>query len=279
MKPQISLLVPFRAERGNSHRADTWNWLKAYWAKELPEAEIVIGRSKSAVFNKSEAVNAAAKKARGRIFVILDADAYIPGDVIRDCADRIEDAKLFGHNLWFVPYRHLYRLTESATRQLMDSSAESPVRFSSPPRQDDVLGANASSYGHHFGAMIQIMSRDAFRTVGGMDERMHGWGGEDISFVRLVDTLWGKHKTVDADVLHLWHPNIGVDFQTRKWEGQVQPGMNNNLSSRYNVATGDRQKMLRLAEEARLHKTSTKSGWCCRLWHRLLVLLHLRPSA
>jgi len=53
--------------------------LRNYWEEMLPEAEIIIGRDPKLrlPFSKTYAVNAAAKKAHGKYFVILDADAYL----------------------------------------------------------------------------------------------------------------------------------------------------------------------------------------------------------
>lgn len=249
-RPQISLLVPFRPDSQTPQRERIWRWMRRYWQNELPDAEIIIGRSRGRVFSKTEAVNDAAQRARGRIFVILDSDCLIRGSVIRRCADRIDESERRGHSLWFIPFRHLYRLTESVTELILASSPRHPPRFPMPPDVEDVESTLGSAHGHRFGALIQIMSRRAFFIVGGMDTRFRGWGGEDIAFVRALDTLYGNHKTTDNDVLHLWHPKIGANYEDRMWQGQVDPKANERLSIRYNIATGDRAKMQELVNEA-----------------------------
>lgn len=247
-RPQISLLVPFRASSNAPHRARIWQWLSRYWKHELPDAEIVIGRSWSKTFSKTEAVNDAASRARGRIFVILDSDTYIRGEVVLRCARAIEDAQRRGIKRWYIPYRHLYRLTESSTERVLTSNPCWPYRFPSPPPSDEVESTIGSMHGHRFGAMIQIMPREAFETVGCMDPRFKGWGGEDVAFLRAVDTLYAKHKTVDSDVLHLWHPRIGDTVYDRMWEGQSRPGLNQQLANQYGRATGDRVRMRALVD-------------------------------
>ncbi len=251
---RISLLVPFKPD--NKHRVKVWRWLRRYWGYELPEAEIVMGTDISKPFCKTAAVNDAASRARGDIFVILDADTYISGKVIRRCADRIEAARRQGHHLWFVPYRRVFRLTPEASERVIESDPRRPTRFPSPPDHDDVEGMEGSSFGHLFGAMIQILPREAFELVGGMDPRFRGWGGEDVAFVRAVDTLYGKHKTSRNDVLHLWHPKHGKDWRTREWQGQSRPRINDNLAMRYHVATGDHVRMRALVDEGHaLHRS------------------------
>lgn len=243
---RISFLVPFRAD--DEHRARIWRWLKAYWSFELRSAEIVVGRNRGRPFSKTSAVNDAARRARGDTFVILDADCYFDGSVIQRCADRIAESERHGDPLWFVPYRHIYRLTEAATAQVLASTPRRPLRFSSPPPAADIESTHGSGFGHKFGALIQVMSRTAFETVGCMDPAFAGWGGEDVAFVRALDTLYGPHKTTDNDVLHLWHAKIGQDFKSRRWVGQAHPQANDRLAMRYHAATGNQAAMRALVD-------------------------------
>lgn len=247
--PQISLLVPFRADHKFPNRLASWRWLAEYWSHELPDAEVVIGHSRAKVFSKTSAVNDAVAHSHGRVLVILDSDCYIAGPVIQHCADAIDAAVRRRIPLWFIPFRSLYRLTEMTTKQILASDPAHPLRLPSPPSHFQIDSVNGPSYGHHFGAMIQILPREAFELVGGMDPRFAGWGGEDVAFVRAVDTLYGQHKTTKNDVLHLWHPNFGTSFKTRMWEGQLVPRSNERLAQRYNKATGDRVRMRALVQE------------------------------
>lgn len=222
----------------------------------MPDAEIVMADSDSEVFSKTQAVNNAAAQANGRLFVVLDSDCYMRGSVIAHCATAIEEAARRDHPLWFIPYRHLYRLTEPATEPVLHSDPQTPYRFHNPPSDNDVVRMVANTFGHRFGAMIQIMPREAFEAVGGMDVRFSGWGGEDVAFVRALDTLWGKHKTTDNEIFHLWHPTVGDTYTSRMWAGQERPLSNNPLASRYHLATGDRVRMRNLVEEARFPDVS-----------------------
>lgn len=250
-RPQISLLVPFRPNRRSKHRLRVWRWLKKYWKHNLPEAEIVMGDSWGPVFSKAEAVNNAARQAKGRIFIILDADCYIEAEVIRQCVAVIEATQRRGGRIWFMPYRNLYRLTEDATECVLRSSPKNPVHFPSPPDESDVESVTGSANGHYYGALIQIMPREAFEAVGYCDERFKGWGGEDVSFLRAVDTLYAKHKSTDNDVLHLWHDAIKTHTIARMWEGQTEHNPNSNLAERYGRANGDYCKMRKLVDEAK----------------------------
>ena len=254
----ISILIPFRCLDKNNQRWENAQWLEKFWKKSLPGAQIVIGDDPSVdlPFSKSVAINQAAKKAKGDVFVVIDADGYMPPASILHCAKEIRTAKKKGYRLWFVPYRLFYRLNKEASRRLLESSPKKAVTFSCPPNPKDILGDTDPSTGHWYGAMIQIMPREAFEIVGGWDERFRGWGGEDHAAMRAMDTLYCLHKTLPGQVLHVWHPQIGktgekdvVSWKERMWENQTDPGANNRLSWRYYHSIGKPLLMRQLINE------------------------------
>lgn len=243
----ISLLVPFRSDNGR--RAETWQWLNEYWRHELPGAQIIIGTDDHPAFCKTAAINRAADKARGDIFVILDADCLVAGDVIEYCATEIRNARKRGNRLWFMPYRRFYRLTDTASREILSSDPANPPRFyAAGPPNYRLMDSKSIDQAHWFGALIQIMPREAFEMVNGMDTRFHGWGGEDVAFMHAVDTLYCQHKTSPNGVIHLWHPTIGATIKDRMWTGQTKPGANGNLAAQYFRAMGDAGKMRELVD-------------------------------
>jgi glycosyltransferase involved in cell wall biosynthesis len=263
-KVTISLLVPYQSS-GDDGRDASWAWLREYW-KLLPDSEIVMGRDKKSKrwfrkrrpFSKTAAVNQAFRKSRGDIIVILDADAYLPHEVIQHCAERLRACREAGVQTWFVPYQRIYRLTEDASLDVILSDPADPPKFSSPPPAELVEGTDGSGLGRLYGAMCQIMPREAFEAAGWMDNRFIGWGGEDVALLKAVDTLWGPHKNTPTDILHLWHKRAVSGawtdrhaniWEVRIWEGQTAPRMNDALASRYNQAAGKPEKMKALVEE------------------------------
>lgn len=245
-RPKISLLIPFSSK--DKMRNKTLKWLIKYWKYELPDAEIIVGHSKGKVFCKAEALNNAVRKSTGKVLVIIDSDAYIKGKIIDRCADRILEDPC--DRLWFVPYRHLYRLTKEITEKIIESDPKNPLRIKCHPPLDVVENnGHKNKYGHRYGAMCMIFPREAYDILGCFDERFKGWGGEDISLLRALDTLYGKHKTIKTCIFHLWHPYIGKDYRSRKWVGQKTANPNSELANKYNRATRHPSKMRKLVDE------------------------------
>jgi len=253
----ISILIPFRCTDPTHPRVKNAEWLKRYWKVQLPGAQIVMGDDPTdQLFSKAVAVNNAAAKATGDVFVIIDADGYMSADSVLYCAEEIRTARKKNKKLWFVPYRQFYRLTEEASRNLLQSNPASPFPFSEPLASSSILACDTDpKVGHWYGAMVQIMPREAFEAVGGWDGRFRGWGGEDHAAMRAMDTLYGLHKTLPGQVLHIWHPQIGpqgtavsVPWNERMWEGQDHPGINDRLSYLYYGAYGRFDRMRKLVD-------------------------------
>lgn len=249
-RPKISILIPFKG--GAPDRERSFKWVLAYLRHFLPDAEIVIGRSNSKPFSKTQALNHAARRAHGKVLVILDADAYFDTKVIERCADRIlEDPN---DRLWFVPYRHLYRLTKEITKVILQSDPTDPYILPDPLPPEYIDGSmQDNKYGHRYGAMIMIFPREALDVLGCFDERFKGWGGEDIALLRALDTLYGKHKTVKGNIYHLWHAHSKV------WDGQ-KGHKNSELAMKYHRASRQPSKMRELVDEA------CKPKWKKILW-------------
>jgi glycosyltransferase involved in cell wall biosynthesis len=247
------MLIPFSS--ADPQRKANFDWLQEYWKYELPEVEVVIGTSKSEIFCKAEAINDAARRSRGKILVIMDADAYMDGNAIRKGAELILRAK---NNLWLMPYKRLYRLNEGSTKLITNSRPTHPYRF---PRDIDRSHIENSSdsiyYGHIYGAMAMMFPREAYETIGRMDERFKGWGGEDVCLLRALDTLFAKHKIIDADIFHLWHPFYGDTYESRRWAGQENGGSNWKLSKEYGKAIGSPAMMRKIVSEGAAYSSGT----------------------
>jgi hypothetical protein len=256
----ISIIIPYRASKKYSRQGKNFRWLKEYWECNLPGAEVIQGKDhcKDKSFSKSVAVNHGVRKSTGDILVIVDADGYLEIESVLKAAREIRKARKLGRKLWFIPYRKFYRLTDEAAQKVLDSEPCDPYQFPTPPYTRDIqcqLGSGKGR-GHWFGALVQIVPREAFDCVGGWDVRFRGWGGEDHSIMRATDTLFGRHKTLPGAVFHLWHPMFSTEgtgdwfgWNKRLWDNQEKAGNNFGLAARYSKAFGSKSKMQKLVNE------------------------------
>ncbi len=257
----ISILVPLGGD--DPARLRNWSWLEKYLRCHLPEAEIVVGRDRASErrrcrkpFSKAAAVNDAFRRSSGDVIAVLDADAWLSAHVIVEVAERLRHERRCGVRSWFVPYDALYRLRRPTTERVIESDPCHPLWFPTPPPAWDIDNKDGSGPINIYGAMCQIMPREAFELVGGMDERFRGWGNEDVSMFFALCTLWGDVQYTDNDILHLWHPTVvtsqvGASWTVKMWHGQTQPGVNNELGGRYQRANGDPIAMRALVDEGR----------------------------
>lgn len=242
--------MPFRDNE--EERTQVWHWLERFWDHHFSDDtyEIVEGHDYYWPFSKSAAVNEAARRARGDVFVVLDADAWMDPCVIARCCSSVLRALHKGRRLWYVPYRNLYRFNDCATEWLLGRDPWKGYDLSSPPPEWMIeRDVNHPGYGHLYGAMALIMPREAFELVHGMDPRFRGWGGEDASFMRALDTLYCQHEVTSNDVIHVHHVRPGQGFTKRQWVGQTITNVNQRLAQRYSSASNDPTLMRALISE------------------------------
>lgn len=242
----ISILVPFRSD--GTERHEIFSWLTAFYMHHLPEAQFVVGSDEGYPFSKTSAVNQAARAASGDVYVVLDADCLIDPKIIVEAAQNIRIARANDKRRWYVPYRYLWRLTREASAEVLELSPASDLRYDEFDSEEDVENCDESGVGHNFGALIQIMPREAFELVGGMEERCRGWGVDDVAFMMALDTLYTRHRTMDEDVFTLFHTPTGRRHH-RRWEGQDDEDPNGRLGERYSRANGDVERMRELVDE------------------------------
>jgi hypothetical protein len=226
---KISVLIPFRSDSGGYHDLNLSYILKRYYTL-LPEVEVIVGRSaEEGLFNKAKAVNQAAEQATGDLLMIADADVFFGTKLI----DKI--AAIADQHPWIVPFDRCYRLTQKISR---DVTKTGEILLPKQIHLNEV--ETIMSY---VGALINVVPRWAFEKAGGMDERFVGWGEEDGSFAKALDTLAGKHFRMKEAIFHLWHPWADFNHPHRH--------KNTELSLRYMKAMGNPAAMQALVDELR----------------------------
>jgi len=139
---------------------------------------------------------------------------------------------------WSMPHGMVYRLNRQATMQLYGEGL------------GEIRALHARSLAHpaHVappGGGIVCLSRGAYDLSGGIDPRFVGFGGDDISWARALDTLVGPCWALDAPMWHLFHP------RTPRRPGNRGSEENEALAARYGDAAGHPLLMADLIAEHR----------------------------
>lgn len=237
---KISVLVPFRAEAGEAGRIrrQNWEWLEQRWKVLLPEAEIVTGTDDGQPFSKTCAVNDAYSRASGDVFVIADADSWVPVRHVRSSIEYV-----LRRQVLVVPWTIAHRLTAADTIRLrrLDPSTEHPFTQAMRKNVSDYRPSPSTA------AMVIVVTREGFERVGGMDPRFRGWGAEDVAFGLACGALLGLTKIILGEAYALYHKRPRENGK-RVWENDT--GLHNvPLGERYWAAKGDPAAMTELCQE------------------------------
>lgn len=236
---RVVFLVPRRKDNGWRDRL--WELCKARWEYLFPQWPIYEGHHNEGLFNRSAAINEAARLAdlggRWDIGIVIDSDVMLAQVNVRKAVER---AAKSGKVVW--AHRRWRGFTEESTERLMRPNSKSP---------EGMLGAGGF-FAPHFTADIDLLverttalswscciaiPRQAWETIGGFDARFQGWGFEDMAFQAVACGLVG-HDRIEGDVLHLWHPrSSGLGVASKRGREYTREAINNaRLGRRYMVA-------------------------------------------
>lgn len=195
MLKEVSVLIPYKPDNGM--RDQSFAWVKRFHEVVMPDVELCIGEDQSSPFNRSAAINAAAKKSTRNVLVIAD------GDIIYDPQILIQAHRLLDKHPWVIPYGKWWNISTSSTQILLNSNPKWPLP------QDLEVKSRYKRFKPVSGLIV--LPRRNYDIVEGFDERFQGWGGEDLAFNVAMNTLCGKYKRIENNsIYHLWHPFTGA---------------------------------------------------------------------
>ena len=272
VRPQVSFIIGHRGDRRLRHLHKT---LESIAGQHDVELECIVveqdvdarlpGRLPAWVryvhtppptadmpFCRAWAFNAGARRARGDLLVLHDNDLLIPADYAARSLSRVRagfqviNLKRFG---FYLSEAHTHEIFANRAA-LTDHAPESIMQ--------NALG----------GGSIAI-AREAYFSIGGMDEGFVGWGGEDNEFWERAQTLrvWSYGC---LPYVHLWHP---------AQSGKYQP--ENPTLARYRRLSGvDPLERIRDLLSIKSGEDSGPAGWsemAAQERHRSLVFADRSP--
>lgn len=211
---KVSVLVPYKPDGGI--RDSVWDQIKQWYQTFLPQLELCVGSDDSEPFCRARARNNAARQATGDVFFFVDADVVYDIGLI----DRI--LELLPAHPWIIPFYNGYKLTYQGTKRVIDQGLGATIEAKPGEIEENDT---------HAGCFFNVVTREWFERIGGMDERFRGWGGEDGALVYTLDTLCGGHYRMNENIYHLWHP------RDVRLNGYYQANM--DLLIRYRDAMGN----------------------------------------
>lgn len=221
----VVVLVPRRDDDGP--RDEVWQWVEQRWATEHPEWALYAGHHNRGRFNRSAAINQAAKAAgEWDVAIIADSDSFCGPDQLT------EAVRLASDGAFVLAYDSFMYLSEKGSRLIMDGFRgwwEQYVEWSLPGTCSSMV----------------VVSRPLWDEVGGFDTGFKSWGNEDGGFANACTTFAPAGiQRVHGAVWHLFHPpSPENNTNDPKWQANVDRG------KRYGDALGDKTKMSALLAE------------------------------
>jgi hypothetical protein len=224
--PEVSIVMPYTSD--DEHRQAARRYVLGWYARHHPAWEIVEGTC-AGEWSKGRALADAATRASHDILVLADADSIVPADILDDAARQVAAGAA-----WVVPHRRVFRFDQGPTEQ---------VYAGADPEPNPTWCRNRRPYGGVTGGGIVVLSRSAWETVGGIDPRFLGWGGEDIAFGWALETLCGPAVHLGGPLFHLWHR------QEAQGEHRRGSPTSEALAGRYRQARNRPEQMRALVAE------------------------------
>jgi hypothetical protein len=193
------ILVPYRPD--SDRRDRLWNFTRSWLEQHHPDYPIYLGSSPDGPFNRSAAINHAAKDAgEWDVAVICDSDTVVPPAQLDKAIRDAHETGLLASALTKV-----VELSKKSTNRLLADSQTDILTLNKirTRRKEDMTQSSAIA-----------VPRTLWDAIGGFDEGFCGWGCEDNAFWIAATLLGGAGRgrptggeplRVNGAAYHLWH--------------------------------------------------------------------------
>lgn len=230
---KFSALITFKSS--DFFRNKNLAIVKKRWQEKMPDVELIIGINNDECFNKSKAINEAARQATGDYFIIIDSDIVFGTKLIDKIADIVMDYP------WIIPWKRCCMLSrEYSAKFYGDDVFTLPKMVSIRDIKNHDIEIITPDID---GLYMNVVSREAFMAIGGMDERFVGWGCEEVAMAMVLMTLFGKPYRMNEQIFHLYHKRDTNETECLNYKS------NRELCYRYRAAFGNQDAIKALLAE------------------------------
>lgn len=217
------VLVPRREDGGR--RDQVWQYVQERWLTEHPDWIIYTGHHTEGPFNRSAAINDAARQAgTWDVAIIADSDSFVGADNATKAA---ENAYRTGRmTLAYVQFCYLSRQMSDAIMGGYQGMWDTGIEWS--------MTNTCSS--------AVAVRRDVWDQCRGFDEGFESWGMEDVAFSHAAQTFGGGLDRIEGCCWHCWH-SPSVEARATSWEAKME------RAERYHRAAYDKDAMTALLDE------------------------------
>lgn len=239
------ILVPRR--EGFRDRDALWGWCRMWWQDQLPEYPIYEGHHDHGLFNRSAAVNTAARLAGDwDVALIIDSDVFCDPTRVREAVRMAAET-----NQMVVPFEVRHNLSKRGSQTVMGGY------------RGTWKSLIERSFTDQHSAVIAV-PRTLFDAVGGFDEGFRGWGFEDTAFAIAAEAYSrAKLHHIPGELWHLWHATAPEGKH-----GSPSSNLNRARIALYKNHEGDLPTLRSYVEEGRSLAQARDTDTIPRIIHR-----------
>lgn len=168
-----------------------------FFAACLPHNAFYVHVKGNVEYHRSLCMNRGAVKARGRYLIFHDSDIPLP-EAFWDNLD----AGLNQKSLYYANYKHLIHLGSHVTQRVIEEAPRADYGYYFIDTDADRVREHGQE-GMYGGSTT--IARELFDAVGGFNELMKGWGGEDTELDLRLQNKHGAAAIINQDLVHLYH--------------------------------------------------------------------------
>lgn len=201
----LSIIIPYR-KSDSKVRERNFEFVVKRFEEQFKHMnhEIIIGEQtqNEKWYCRSNCINNGVRQSSGDVLLISDADILIDFDSI------IESLQ---YPPFVIPFGRCINMNKKVSEKILNGEHVSIEEMEKKPDIVRDIRPGTSMWGDKLAGGIQLIDRELFDKVGGMDERFIGWGWEDSHFCWKIMAELGDYKILtNRKVYHLWHPRDSI---------------------------------------------------------------------